>query len=63
MKADVEFYARAILSVLVITDPITRGIFFKMMTSHRRTPDPRWARNQSGRLQDRWRHHRGADGV
>jgi multiple antibiotic resistance protein len=39
MKADVEFYARAILSVLVITDPITRGIFFKMMTEHE--PDRR----------------------
>jgi MarC family membrane protein len=34
MKADADFYAQAIVSVLVITDPITRGIFFKMMTEH-----------------------------
>ena len=29
-----EFYAQAIISVLVITDPITRGIFFKTLTEH-----------------------------
>jgi multiple antibiotic resistance protein len=34
VKADAEFYAQAIISVLVITDPITRGIFFKAMTEH-----------------------------
>lgn len=34
MKADAEFYAQAIISVLVITDPVTRGIFFKAMTEH-----------------------------
>jgi len=29
-----DFYAQAIISVLVITDPITRGIFFKTLTEH-----------------------------
>ena len=34
MEADANFYAQAIISVLVITDPITRGIFFKSLTEH-----------------------------
>ena len=34
MKADADFYVHAIVSVLVITDPVTRGIFFKTMTEH-----------------------------
>ena len=34
MEANAEFYAQAIISVLVITDPITRGIFFKALTEH-----------------------------
>jgi multiple antibiotic resistance protein len=34
LNADAEFYVRAIISVLVITDPITRGIFFKALTEH-----------------------------
>ena len=34
MKADADFYVQAIVSVLVITDPVTRGIFFKTMTEH-----------------------------
>lgn len=34
MKVDAATYAQAIVSVLVITDPITRGIFFKTMTEH-----------------------------
>lgn len=34
MEANAEFYAQAIISVLVITDPITRGIFFKSLTEH-----------------------------
>jgi multiple antibiotic resistance protein len=34
MKADAEYYVQAIISVVVITDPITRGIFFKVMTEH-----------------------------
>ncbi len=34
MDADAEFYAQAIISVLVITDPITRGIFFKSLTEN-----------------------------
>jgi multiple antibiotic resistance protein len=32
MDADADFYVQAIVSVLVITDPITRGIFFKALT-------------------------------
>ena len=32
MQADADFYTQAIVSVLVITDPITRGIFFKALT-------------------------------
>jgi multiple antibiotic resistance protein len=32
MHADADFYVQAIISVLVITDPITRGIFFKSLT-------------------------------
>jgi multiple antibiotic resistance protein len=34
MEADLSFYAQAIISVLVITDPLTRGIFFKALTEH-----------------------------
>lgn len=34
MNVDAATYAQAIVSVLVITDPITRGIFFKAMTEH-----------------------------
>jgi MarC family membrane protein len=34
VKANADFYVQAIVSVLVITDPITRGIFFKTMTEH-----------------------------
>ncbi len=34
MKVTADTYIQAIVSVLVITDPITRGIFFKMMTEH-----------------------------
>jgi multiple antibiotic resistance protein len=34
MEADANFYAQAIISVLVITDPLTRGIFFKSLTEH-----------------------------
>lgn len=34
MKANPAYYAQAIVSVLVITDPVTRGIFFKTMTEH-----------------------------
>jgi multiple antibiotic resistance protein len=34
MKVDVSTYAQAIVSVLVLTDPITRGIFFKTLTEH-----------------------------
>jgi multiple antibiotic resistance protein len=34
MEADVNFYVQAIISVLVITDPLTRGIFFKALTEH-----------------------------
>ena len=34
MDADADFYVSAIISVLVITDPITRGIFFKALTEN-----------------------------
>src|SRR5215208_2188594 len=34
VEADADFYAQAIISVLVITDPITRGIFFKALTEN-----------------------------
>lgn len=33
MSGGVDFYIQAIVSVLVITDPITRGILFKAMTA------------------------------
>jgi len=39
MTADVNFYVQAIVSVLVITDPITRGLLFKTLTEHE--PDKR----------------------
>lgn len=34
MTADVNYFIQAIVSVLVITDPITRGFFFKALTEH-----------------------------
>jgi multiple antibiotic resistance protein len=34
LNTDVNFYIQAIVSVLVITDPITRGIYFKALTEH-----------------------------
>ena len=34
VDADVNFYLQAIISVLVITDPVTRGIFFKTLTEN-----------------------------
>lgn len=34
MTADWNFYVQAIVGVVVITDPITRGIFFKVMTEN-----------------------------
>ena len=33
MKGDLYFYLQAIVAVLVITDPITRGIFFRQLTA------------------------------
>jgi multiple antibiotic resistance protein len=33
MKGDLNFYLQAIVAVLVITDPITRGIFFRQLTA------------------------------
>ncbi|MDQ2700798.1 MAG: MarC family protein [Actinomycetota bacterium] len=33
MKADLNFYIQSIVAVLVITDPITRGIFFRQLTA------------------------------
>src|SRR3954469_25177548 len=34
MDAGVDPYVQAVISVLVITDPISRGIFFKTLTDH-----------------------------
>ena len=34
MSADVNFYIQAIIAVVVITDPITRGIYFRILTEH-----------------------------
>ncbi|MGI9557930.1 MAG: MarC family protein, partial [Solirubrobacterales bacterium] len=34
MTADVNFYIQAIIAVVVITDPITRGIYFRILTEH-----------------------------
>lgn len=33
MKADLNFYIQSIVAVVVITDPITRGIFFRQLTA------------------------------
>ena len=33
MKGDLNFYIQAIVAVVVITDPITRGIFFRQLTA------------------------------
>lgn len=32
MTADLNYYIQAIIAVLVITDPITRGIYFRILT-------------------------------
>lgn len=34
MDADLNYFIQAIIGVLVITDPITRGFFFKTLTEH-----------------------------
>lgn len=34
MTADLNYFIQAIIGVVVITDPITRGIFFKVLTEH-----------------------------
>ncbi len=34
MTADVNFYIQAIIAVIVITDPLTRGIYFRILTEH-----------------------------
>lgn len=33
MKGDLNFYIQAVVAVLVITDPISRGIFFRQLTA------------------------------
>lgn len=33
MKGDLNFYLQAIVAVVVITDPVTRGIFFRQLTA------------------------------
>ncbi len=42
MSAD--FYIQAVISVLVITDPITRGLLFKAMTAHEPERRPAYVR-------------------
>jgi multiple antibiotic resistance protein len=44
MNGGVDFYVQAIVSVLVITDPITRGIFFKAMTAAEPQRRPEYVR-------------------
>ena len=39
MTADVNYFVQAIVGVLVITDPVTRGFFFKTLTENE--PDRR----------------------
>ena len=34
MTAEVNFYIQAIIAVIVITDPLTRGIYFRILTEH-----------------------------
>ena len=36
MTADVNYFVQAIVGVLVITDPVTRGFFFKTLTENQR---------------------------
>ena len=44
MDGGVDFYVQAIVSVLVITDPITRGILFKAMTADEPERRPEFVR-------------------
>jgi MarC family membrane protein len=44
VNGGVDFYLQAIVSVLVITDPITRGIFFKAMTASEPQRRPEYVR-------------------
>jgi multiple antibiotic resistance protein len=44
MSGGVDFYVQAIVSVLVITDPITRGILFKAMTASEPARRPEFVR-------------------
>lgn len=44
MSGGVDFYLQAIVSVLVITDPITRGLFFKTMTASEPERRPEYVR-------------------
>ncbi len=44
MSSGVAFYVQAIVSVLVITDPITRGILFKAMTADEPLRRPEYVR-------------------
>lgn len=39
MKGDLNFYLQAIVAVLIITDPISRGIYFRQLTA--KEPDRR----------------------
>lgn len=44
MDGGVDFFLQAIVSVLVITDPITRGIFFKALTAGEPQRRPEYVR-------------------
>jgi multiple antibiotic resistance protein len=44
MSGGVDFYVQAVVSVLVITDPITRGILFKAMTAGEPERRPEYVR-------------------
>jgi multiple antibiotic resistance protein len=44
MASGVDFYVQAVVSVLVITDPITRGILFKAMTDSEPERRPEYVR-------------------
>ncbi len=44
MKGDLNFYLQAIVAVVVITDPVTRGIFFRQLTASEPERRPEFVR-------------------
>src|SRR5262245_24421620 len=42
--AGVDLYVQAVISVVVLTDPITRSIFFKTLTEHEPERRPKYVR-------------------